>query len=143
MKNLFSILVLMTTVLAGAQEANHDGIIQVSNDSDAFLSGVVITEVEDDLSNKMQIFEETYVYQDGLRVRIEKPLIYKGVRRVNRYLAKQLKEGKISEVQANHEMASILNIAIDIYSIPTEDLELALKNEKNPERIIRLLKETV
>lgn len=76
----------------------------------------------------------------GIRVIIKKPLIYRSVNRLFKYLKKQVKKGNIDKEYAVKQYSRVLNIA---YASITEDsvsFERELMKSSKPEKILRVFK---
>ena len=76
----------------------------------------------------------------GIRVIIKKPLIYRSVNKLFKYLKRQVKKGNIDKELAMKQYARVLNIA---YASITEDsvnFERELMKSSKPEKILRVFK---
>jgi hypothetical protein len=90
------------------------------------------------VAEKFNVFKNAYVYEDGLRINIEKPIIYKSIKKINKHYIKQVKKGDIDRKIAEKELLHYLDIAIAIIAKPTFTFENALKNAKSVKGLIQV-----
>lgn len=90
------------------------------------------------VAKKFELFKNAYLYEDGLRLTIEKPIIYKSIKKINKHLIKQVKKGGIEKNIAKKELLNYLDIAIVIVAKPTTAFENALKNAKSTAGLIQV-----
>lgn len=159
MKNLLLVLIyLLSGSIANSQHLafnqNNElsGKMKVSKDAPLFVfenrSIALSQEVEngDKLSHffgkevayKMEQFKNAYVFEDGLRINIEKPIIYKSIKKINKHLTKQVKSAKLNTETAKAELLKFLRISIIIASQPTTSFENALKKAQSTKEQIQL-----
>lgn len=69
---------------------------------------------------------------------IEKPAIYKGIKKLDKYYKKQLKKGLMSEDQARDELSRILAIGFSIRYQDTETFEQLLWEKRKPDEFIQV-----
>ncbi|NJO88614.1 MAG: hypothetical protein HC831_06340 [Chloroflexia bacterium] len=71
------------------------------------------------VAKKYETFKKAYVFEDGLRINIEKPIIYKSLKKINKLLIKQVRNGEVDRNDAEKELLHYLDIAIAIATKPT------------------------
>lgn len=93
----------------------------------------------DTITMLLNRFETDYVYYipgDGAYAvtekKIIKPIIYKAIKRVNKYYEKSVDKNKVSEAVAYGKMKMILNKGIRLRDYYTEKVEADLKKMKDP-----------
>ncbi|HEC42219.1 MAG TPA: hypothetical protein ENI20_05250 [Bacteroides sp.] len=66
---------------------------------------------------------------------VDKPTIYKSIKKLNSHYKKQFKKGEIDTSTAIRELGWYLDVGFAIYRQNTDDFEEALKSAKKPDQI--------
>ena len=87
------------------------------------------------VAKKIYLFNEFYTTEENLfpgnpatKTIIKKPVIYEAVKRIERDLKKSVKKGETSVVDASLIMNTVLDVALNIQTEDTRDLEKAIGN---------------
>lgn len=96
------------------------------------------------LINKYYVTKEDVIPGDPMmRTIVLKPNVYYTIRKIEKHLKKEVKNGDISTEEASSEMEHILEVALSV--IDTEEVgsfEIALrKNKRNTEKLISLFQQ--
>jgi len=104
----------------------------------------------EEVGRKYAVFHYMYVYtvsgqfyQTGQQVIVDKPVIFNAVRRSNHYYRTLLRRNKITADEARAKVNHLLDVAISLYSQPSEALENKLRGRKNQEEIARIFEMVV
>lgn len=89
---------------------------------------------------KYAVFHDLYSYivpgnavYAGPQMVIDKPIIYRSVQQINKYYQRMLRQKKISEPDAFEKVNHLMDVAISVYTQPTEALEEKLRKSKKAE----------
>ncbi len=90
------------------------------------------------ISKKMYLFESKYTYQVPIvpgnpqtRTMIRKPVIYDAVMKIERSLKKSLKNGEITKETALSDFNKVLDVALNVLTAETENLEKDIRKTNN------------
>jgi hypothetical protein len=90
------------------------------------------------ISRKMYLFESRYTYQVPIvpgnpqtRTMIRKPVIYDAVMKIERYLKKSVKKGEISIETASSDFNKVLDVALNVLTAETANLEKEISKTNN------------
>lgn len=104
----------------------------------------------DHIARKMTLFNSAYTVKTPIspgsptmKVSIRKPVIYSGVKKVERQLKKELRENMISRENAVIVYNKVLDIALNIVSDETGDFEKEIEKAATPESLLELFTERV
>lgn len=99
-----------------------------------------------EISRQLYLFNEYYTYKVPLspgnpstKTMIRKPLIYSTVRKIERGLKKDLAKNRITDTTAREEFSKVLEVAICIVDLNTDELEKEIKNTDDVKDLIMLL----
>lgn len=97
------------------------------------------------VAKKMYLLDKTYTYQVAIspgnpskKTMIRKPVIYHSVIEVEKYLKKLVRKHDLSVAQATQLYNQVLDIALNSYSVKTEQLEDAVAGSKTSQEILSL-----
>jgi hypothetical protein len=90
------------------------------------------------ISRKMYLFESRYTYQVPIvpgnpqtRTMIRKPVIYDAVMKIERHLKKSVKKGEISTETATAEFNKVLDVALNLVTADTGNLEKTISKSND------------
>jgi hypothetical protein len=90
------------------------------------------------VAEKLYLFETRYTYQVPIvpgnpqtRTMIRKPVIYDAVCKIERHLKKSLKKGEISTETASTDFNKVLDVALNLVTAETENLEKAISKSSD------------
>ena len=96
----------------------------------------------DEIAKKYYTFKETYTYIEkgtqlspGDKIRVEKPVIFYSINKLNRQYKKDLKKGNITEDAAKDKLTGYFETSVIIFDQNTQKLEDELNEAKTPEEI--------
>ncbi|HYX06917.1 MAG TPA: hypothetical protein VE912_09320 [Bacteroidales bacterium] len=99
----------------------------------------------DEVARRMYLFENTYTYLSKAapgafagNLVVKKPVIYKSVRKIEKYITRESKKGKISRLQGAEELCRILDFAIVLLHEDTTDFERSLRKASGMNDLITL-----
>lgn len=88
----------------------------------------------DEIAKKMYLYNEQYSYKEPVapgnsatKTILRKPEIYSSVRKIEKYLKKQVKEGDMTTEIARSQYDKVLDVALNILDANTESFEKRLK----------------
>jgi hypothetical protein len=97
------------------------------------------------VAEKMYLFESKYTYQVPIvpgnpqtRTMVRKPVIYDAVMKIERYLKKSVKKGEITLETASADFNKVLDVALNILTAETSDLEKDISKTSNAPSITNL-----
>lgn len=98
-----------------------------------------------EIARKMYLCTQRYSYKEPVapgnsatKTILRKPEIYSSVKKIERYLKKNLKDGLISESAAEAQYNRILNVVLNIYDVDTARFEARIKSVSNPDELIEI-----
>lgn len=90
------------------------------------------------VAEKLYLFESKYTYQVPIvpgnpqtRTMIRKPVIYDAVMKIERYLKKSVKKGEIPMETASADFNKVLDVALNVLTAETKDLEKDMDKTNN------------
>jgi hypothetical protein len=102
------------------------------------------------IAKKVYLFNEKYTSQVAIapgnpanKTVIKKPVVYESVKRIERDLKRSVKKGEILLTTATSEFSIVLDVALNIVTIDTEDFENAIKSSGNTHSRIELFTKRV
>jgi hypothetical protein len=102
------------------------------------------------IAKKIYLFNEFYTSEVNLfpgnpatKTVIKKPVIYEAVKRIERDLKKSVKKGEISVPEASSILNTVLDVALNIQTEDTRDLEKAIGNATSTQSKIELFTKMV
>ncbi|NJK97076.1 MAG: hypothetical protein HC830_09170 [Bacteroidetes bacterium] len=102
------------------------------------------------VAKKMHLLDKTYTYQVAIspgnpskKTMIRKPVIYHSVIEVEKYLKKLVRKHDLSVAQATQLYNQVLDIALNTYSVKTDQLEQAVLDLKTTEELLSLYTKSV
>jgi hypothetical protein len=102
------------------------------------------------VAKKIYLFNEFYTSEENLfpgnpatKTIIKKPVIYEAVKHIERDLKKSVKKGKTTVSEASSIMNTVLDIALNIQTEDTRDLEKAIGNATDTKSKIDLFTKLV
>jgi hypothetical protein len=113
-----------------------DQVINIKDELEKIeITGIRKHALGDDIAKRIYLFEKTYTYMSNAlpgafsgKLVIQKPGIYNSILKLDKYITRQEKNGKISREQAIGELAQYLDKALMLYYENTSLLEEELKN---------------
>jgi hypothetical protein len=97
------------------------------------------------ISKKFYLFESKYTYEVSpvpgnpqSKTVIRKPVIYNAVIKIDKHLKKQLKKGDITNDNAEFVMDKVLETALCVLTIDTEEFEKSISKTSNSEALSNL-----
>lgn len=97
----------------------------------------------DEIARKLLIIQELYTHtvpgtptNPGTQTIIDKPNIYYGIKKIDKYYKRAIRKDDITEEQARKEFRHFLNIGISIVHQDTEEFEEFLKNNRKREETV-------
>ena len=98
-----------------------------------------------DIAKRMYYFEEDYTYKvavapgnPAMKTMYRKTTIYESVKTIERYLKKSIRKGEMDNEQAKTIFSKVLDVALSIVTINTDELEQRIKESKSPNDLISL-----
>jgi len=102
------------------------------------------------VAKKMYLLDKTYTYQVAIspgnpskKTMIRKPMVYHSVMEVEKHLKKLVRKHEISVTQAAQLYNNVLDIALNTYTVKTEQLEEAISESKTTEELLSLYTKSV
>ena len=122
-----------------------------NNDLDAITKEMAGGHILGELvSRKLYLLESKYTFEvqtvpgnPQTRTMIRKPVIYDAVRKVEHYLKKSVKRGEIPLEAASEEFDKVLDVAINVLTADTKNLEKTISNTGDVASLINLLTKRV
>ena len=107
-------------------------------------------EFGNEIAKKMFLLGEKYTSQVELipgnpqtKTVIQKPTIYNGVKRIEKYLKKSVKKGTLSAGTATYTLNKVLDVALSIRNADTKSFEVALEESGTEYKKIELFTKQV
>lgn len=98
-----------------------------------------------EIAKKMYLFNETYCYKEPIapgssatKTMFRKLVIYNSVKKIEHYLKKSVKGGGISVDVAAREYNKVLDVALNILDVNTENFENRIKSASGPESMLSI-----
>lgn len=145
-KSILTWLFVFFVVAAAGQEAGDPETFYFENRVDATVASFKTVTARshfmgEEAGRKYAVFHDLYSYiaagdavYAGPQIIIDKPAIYRSVQRANRYYRRQWRKDKITDIEAYKKVNHLLDIAISVYTQPTEALEDALRSARSGEK---------
>lgn len=97
------------------------------------------------VAKRFHLFEDYYAYYSepapgafsGRKI-IQKPVIYSSIYKIEKYLKKQMRQGKINKDYGSDEMTRYLDFALLLVHADTTELEEELKSTESPEALMKV-----
>lgn len=106
--------------------------------------------IEAVLAEKFQILHQTFTYttpvapgNPGLKTVVRKPVIYNAMTKLEKHYRKLLKDGSISEREAQIALSKAIDVALAAFYGDTEKFESTLKSTKDIRVVAQIFEQTV
>ena len=146
---------LILSVVSNGQEFNEPELIYFENRVESIVASFEMVTARphflgEETGRKYSVFHDLYsmvvggdAMYSGPQIVIDKPAIYRAVQRANRYYRKQWRRSRISDLEAYEKVNHMLNVAISVYTQPTEALEEEFRSAGSAEKIANIFERIV
>lgn len=107
-------------------------------------------DIEAQLAEKLQILNNTYTYttpiapgNPGLKTVVRKPVIYRGVMKLEKFYRKEIKEGRLKEEEAQLAFLKTIDVALSAFYCDTEKFESTIKSAKDIRTIAQIFQQAI